>query len=379
MGTNDAMTTPDGVLWDYEAHTEAKHRLLVRYLQAWLPIMAKRNRRLNLIDGFAGPGRYNGGEPGSPLLMLDAYLGHRARAAMDPVDLYYDFIEVDRRRVDHLNGELAALALPPNVHAEVLQGSFDAVMSKVLDAIPEGHALVPTFAFIDPFGYTDHGFPLTSRILEFRKCEVLIYIPLPFIARFVNEDDVAPAITNLFGDESWTSARAERGKGAARILHDVFLAKVRAAAGYAASFEVDASAGRGWSGYTLFFGTGSLIGLERMKEAMWSVDPLAGAGFAYSSDPDQMTIFDQAPDLSRLEASLRAKFGTGPFSIEAAARHTLVSTAFAPRIHLKARTLRVAEAAGRLTASHPTNARRRRGTYPDGTVLHFSPLGTDAR
>lgn len=49
------MTKPTDTLWNYEEHTEAKHRLLVRYLQAWYPIMAD-NGVLNVIDGFAGRG-----------------------------------------------------------------------------------------------------------------------------------------------------------------------------------------------------------------------------------------------------------------------------------------------------------------------------------
>ncbi len=130
------MAAPDDVLWDYEEHTHAKHRFLVRYLHAWLPIMAGRNSRLDLIDGFAGPGRYKGGEPGSPLLMIDAYLSHTGRKAMDPLELHYDFIEVDPRRVAHLRTEIAALTLPANVHVGVTQGSFDAVMGSMLDREP---------------------------------------------------------------------------------------------------------------------------------------------------------------------------------------------------------------------------------------------------
>ena len=36
--------------------------------------MADREQSLNVIDGFAGPGRYRGGEEGSPLLMIDAFV-----------------------------------------------------------------------------------------------------------------------------------------------------------------------------------------------------------------------------------------------------------------------------------------------------------------
>ena len=371
------MSTPSDTLWDYEEHTRAKHQLLVGYLYAWYPIMANGKPPppgVNIIDGFAGPGRYKGGEPGSPLVMIDAFINHGHRTpAMDRLNVYFDFIEERKDRAAHLQDQLSQMPLPANVHvAPVHVGSFDDVMARILDDIPATHALAPTFAFIDPFGYTGHGLQLSSRILQFKKCEVLIYVPLPYIARFVNEASVEQALDNLFGDSSWKAARIATGKSAERILHELFLERVRTAAGHAVAFEVDASAGRGWAGYTLYFGTGSLLGLERMKEAMWRVDPAGGTRFAYSVNPDQMTIFDTAPDLDRLEAALRDHFGTDRFTIGQAATFTTVATPFAPRIHLKSRTLAIAEKGGRLEAHQPGNPKRRRGDFPTGTLLRFT-------
>ncbi len=74
------------VLWNLDDHTRAKHRVLRAYLDAWIPIMAQQALkvraqtlgapRLLLVDGFAGPGRYATGEPGSPLIMLNALRDH---------------------------------------------------------------------------------------------------------------------------------------------------------------------------------------------------------------------------------------------------------------------------------------------------------------
>jgi three-Cys-motif partner protein len=53
-----------------EPNTAAKHTILRRYVQAWLPIMSRLvgrwsldgRGRLLLLDGFCGPGRYIDGE-----------------------------------------------------------------------------------------------------------------------------------------------------------------------------------------------------------------------------------------------------------------------------------------------------------------------------
>ena len=364
----------DPTVWPYTDHTRAKHRLLVGYLHAWFPIIASRSNAINVIDGFAGPGRYEAGEPGSPLLMIEAFTEHKNTTdAMRAANVYFDFIEERPDRVDFLSSELAKLSLPPNVHLEpVHEGSFDDVMGRILDDIPATSALAPTFAFIDPFGYTGHGLQLSSRILQFRKCELLIYVPWPFIARFIHKPEIEAALTNLFGDEDWKAARTEKGKSAERILHDTFLTKVKGAAGFALPFEIDASTGRGWAGYTLYFATRSVLGLEKMKQAMWKVDPVSGSGFAYAGNPDQLVMFTATPDFPALEAALRERFGTSSFTIDQAERFTTVSTIFAAELHLKRKTLEVAERAGRLTAETPGKPKRHVGHYTPGTILRFT-------
>ena len=40
-------------------------------------ILNKYNKTVNYIDGFCGPGRYKGGEPGSPLIALNVALNQK--------------------------------------------------------------------------------------------------------------------------------------------------------------------------------------------------------------------------------------------------------------------------------------------------------------
>lgn len=59
------------VTWEVGPQTVGKHRLLSSYLQRWLPILGHWNDDLLIFDGFAGPGEYTGGQPGSPRIILD--------------------------------------------------------------------------------------------------------------------------------------------------------------------------------------------------------------------------------------------------------------------------------------------------------------------
>lgn len=64
--------------WPLEPHTSAKHEIMRRYLGGWFPILGSAHRRIVFIDGFAGPGVYDHGQHGSPVIALNTLLNHQA-------------------------------------------------------------------------------------------------------------------------------------------------------------------------------------------------------------------------------------------------------------------------------------------------------------
>ncbi|HEV3046056.1 MAG TPA: three-Cys-motif partner protein TcmP [Solirubrobacteraceae bacterium] len=367
------MAKPDDTLWAMEPHTKGKHIVLRSYLDAWLPIMSHGARfrsamgkgRLVLVDGFAGPGRYATGEDGSPLVMLKAFLEHTQRHLVT-ADLLYLFIEERHDRIDHLRKEVEALGLPGQVDVHFEKGRFEDVFTGLLDAIESsGAQLAPTFAFIDPFGYTGNPMDLAGRFLAFQRCEALVYMPLPFVNRFVGREGQDGALTALFGSERWRDALTYKGAARIQFLHDLFQEQLRfdSPSRLVRSFEIPTAGG---NGYRLYFTTGNEKGLEKMKEAMWRADPLGGE--CYQDTTDELVLFEPEPDTRHLLRALRRHFGDQPFSIEEAERFTLLSTAYLPKAHLKTRTLAPAERSGCLEA---LSSRKRKLTYPAGTRLRF--------
>ncbi|MGO9490386.1 MAG: three-Cys-motif partner protein TcmP [Solirubrobacteraceae bacterium] len=356
-----------------EPHTRSKHVVLRRYLDAWLPIMSRSVRyrsaagrgRLVLVDGFAGPGRYSTGEDGSPVVMLNAFLEHKQRELIT-ADLIYLFIEERKDRIEQLRDEIAKLSLPCQVRVVVEEGRFEDVFTVLLDGIESrGTKLAPTFAFIDPFGYTDAPMHLAGRFLAFQRCEALVYMPLPFVNRFVGRKGQEQALTALYGSERWREAIELRGEARVQFLHDLFQEQLRfdSPARLVRSFEVATARG---NGYRLYFTTGHEKGLEKMKEAMWHADPLAGQ--RYCDTTGELVLFEPEPDTMPLLRSLRQHFEHRPFSIEEAERYTLLSTAYLPKAHLKQRTLAPGERRDELEVLTP---RKRAATYPPGTNLRF--------
>lgn len=76
-----------------------KHNLIRDYLEGWFPKMAVGPggcSRLLYIDTHAGCGRHVRGQPGSPLVALDALLSHAARnRILERTEVRYLLIEQD--------------------------------------------------------------------------------------------------------------------------------------------------------------------------------------------------------------------------------------------------------------------------------------------
>ncbi len=365
------MAKPHQTVWAMEPHTQAKHDILRGYLSAWFPIMSKYNERLVYVDGFAGPGVYKKGEPGSPIIAIETFLRHAQRKLIT-AELVFVFIEEDDDRAARLTKEIEKLGkLPKQIKWHVIPGAFEDTFSGVLDDVEgSGAELAPTFAFIDPFGYAQAPMSLSGRFLQFDRCEVLIYVPLRFLNRFLSMPTQENALNSLFGTEEWKKARKMSGRTRARFLHDLFYRQVKRECGltYVRSFEIVNSSNPN-AGYTLFFGTKHKLGLQRMKESMWSIDPVEGQRYKDTTEMGMQPLFEPEVDTTQLRDALIDHFGTKPFTIEDALDFTLVETPFIPS-HVKKRTLKPLEQDGILKV---ISQRKSRFTYPTGTRMRFSP------
>ena len=92
-------------IWPIEEHTKAKHVILRRYLSAWFAILGRNKPHVIYIDGFCGPGRYMGGEIGSPIIALTEALRQSDHLSNTEID--FIFIDEDRKRIEHLKKVLA--------------------------------------------------------------------------------------------------------------------------------------------------------------------------------------------------------------------------------------------------------------------------------
>jgi three-Cys-motif partner protein len=343
--------------------------------------MARHHGRILFVDGFAGPGRYLGGEDGSPLIALKTLLDHpHFQITHEHREVVFIFIEKDGDRATALEAELRDFAnsreIPGWVNYKVRRGEFAPVMTGVLDSVAErGKVLAPAFALIDPFGFAGAPLTLVKRIMANPRCECLITFMYESINRFVGHPEAAiqAHFDDLFGTDQWRSFILEgdperRRAGLVSLYRRQLLDK--AGARHVRTFEMINAGNR--TEYFLYFVTNSPHGLSKMKQAMWKADPVGGQVFSDLTDPRQMVLLDLASDLTPLRRLLREHFQVrGWVDISDVERFVLEETPHSEAIHLKRRTLGEMEKQKPplIEVRRPAGKRVRPGDYPATTRL----------
>jgi three-Cys-motif partner protein len=348
-----------------EPHTAAKHLILRRYLDAWFPILGKHHDTINYIDGFAGPGEYETGEDGSPIIALKSALQHAERGTLrSAVRINFVFIEADPEFLSHLRQRIEAMQLPPTFRVHTSGRTFEEEIQSMLSCYGPGAGVpAPTFAFVDPFGFKGIPFDAISKLLSLRHCEAFINIMVEFINRFLDHpnDKVVAHFPQTFGTEDVCHV-APGIRDRKQALLDLYRAQLKKAARYVGRFDMENK--RHKTIYSLFFASNSESGFEKMKEAMWAVDPNAG-GFFSDADPRGLFAFDlfaTQPLLDEMLARFRGKL-VPMYELE---QFVLRETDYLPkhaRDHLKQ-----LESAEKIEVAPIMGYKRRRFSYPSDKV-----------
>jgi len=356
-------------IWEGTAHTFAKHQILDTYLKAWTPIMSSQSVRLGVsgtellfVDGFAGPGRYAGGQDGSPILAIKSILSHSHDLK---VPIRFLFIEINKERHAILRDAIKAYeeqaARSGRISSiRLKQGNCETVLNKMLDDLEkEKRKVGPALFFLDQSGYSDVSMELIRRIMSQPLCEVFFYLNWDHMNRFLVDQTKWPSLSMTFGGDDWRPVLSlEMTQRPAFILQTYRTAlKEKACIKYVWHFVMCDSNDKLL--YWLFFCTNNLRGLEEMKRAMWRVDRTGGFRFSDKNDPSQLSLFENYTDNMLIEdlfTSLRGR----KMTVAHVKEFVLTETP----AYLYKNALNILERQNKLRVPNPP-AGRRKGTFPD--------------
>lgn len=301
-------------------HSEVKIEILNRYYIPWL-------RKINLgsfnsgkclvIDGFAGKGVYEDGRIGSPLVLIDGAIDlidqlnklNRPAASIsivlieqnkknfdaliENIDKRHN-IEIKDSNYDGLYFKTLCLIDYPTIKLKIYNTDFQDFLTILLNSIEKNNTLIPSFCFVDPFGFSNTPFELFQRYLQNEKSELLFNFMFEEINRFIKSDkniNLIKTYQDLFGIRDIGELRNAIGDTKAKerkqIVIDFYSRKLLSdtQAKYVLNFEFKK---KGKPKMFLIYATKNINGLKVMKDVMWEVDDTGAYLFDDSIDANQI-------------------------------------------------------------------------------------------
>lgn len=279
-----------------QKHSDAKITILNNYFIPWLRKINLGNQggRCLVIDGFAGPGIYDDGKQGSPIKLLLASIEFYEQCEKNNWRIPHItllFIEGDKQNYMSLKSNLkeicdaefdeedvAVLREYPTIKVICINNNFQIAFRDLLEGIKPHESLIPSFCFVDPFGYKDTPFELFEKYLSNEKAELLFNFMFEEINRFLttqNSPKLMETYSKLFGVNTIEELQALIGDhkkdDRKRIVVDYYSRQLldNTEAKYVLNFEFKKT---GRTKMFLFYATKSTHGLQLMKKQMWKID-----------------------------------------------------------------------------------------------------------
>jgi three-Cys-motif partner protein len=180
-----------------------KAAIVSKYFDAWATVMMatqdsypKYPKRILYLDLFAGPGRYQeGGTESTPLLILRKAI-ENPKLADRLVTIFNDKDEANVRSlqsaIDSLPG-IDRLRFKP----EVRHGEVGTEIVKEF----QNADLVPTFFFVDPWGYKGLSLQLINSVLKDWGCDCVFFFNYTRINMGLPNELVEEPLNALFGQD----------------------------------------------------------------------------------------------------------------------------------------------------------------------------------
>lgn len=153
--------------------SEVKARIIQKYFYAWaniiMPSAERNDGKIGYIDLYAGPGRYKDGAASTPLLVLEHAVNHPKMSQM----LVALFNDMDENNTATLQAEINAISgieqfkFRPTVQCNEVDEDATKFFTET--------KLIPSFSFIDPFGYKGLSLDIVHGVIKDWGCDCVFF------------------------------------------------------------------------------------------------------------------------------------------------------------------------------------------------------------
>jgi len=284
MVATNIQKTKDNVL----EHSQAKLDFYKSYLVRYLTILL--NDRftdiINLYDIFCGIGIYNDGNQGSPIIAMDIIKTLKKKYPNKEITLTIN--DKDSEKVGFVSTYIKEnYQNICNVEAYCLDAKD--MLERVKKSIKQNKNRVKNLVFIDPYGYKEIYKKDINDIMQSKKSEIIIFLPIAQMYRFSNvalndEENNSYAHLRRFIQDFFDENHPIYNENMDSQIE--YINYIKSALNYenkyfSASYSIQRD---NKNYYALFFITNHIYGLDRIIETKWKLDNKCGEGFSKQSE-----------------------------------------------------------------------------------------------
>lgn len=189
---------------EQKEQSKIKTCIVTKYFLAWSQVIINtqkkaphRNQKIAYIDLFAGPGRYDDGTVSTPLLIL--------QKAIENDDLKDRLVTLfNDKDIDNFNKlkqeifsihKIDTLKYPPNIMSNEV--------GEEIVKLFESFELIPTFFFVDPWGYKGLSLKLVNSVIKNWGCDAIFFFNYNRIKMGIWNPAVQHHVKSLFGESGF--------------------------------------------------------------------------------------------------------------------------------------------------------------------------------
>jgi len=362
-----------------------KARIISKHFDSWSSIVLKEATKLGqkiaYIDLYCGPGRYGDGKMSTPLLVLERAI-KKPELTKSLVTIFNDedpeAIEKLKAEVSNLPG-VTSLAVPPVL--------MNTKVGPETEQYFRSTSTVPSFTFIDPFGYTGLTLDLIEGVTKNWGCDCIFFFSYSSINRALSAQNIFTSrMAALFGaeraaklEEQMQSIKGSHGRNPIdreEIIIDTLteaLQELNRAKTYVRTFRF--KKGKRTS-HMLIFVTKSPKGYRVMSQIMAREGHMDRKGIPHFTYYDEPPSVDQLfyPEFDALKKDLCERYAGQRMAMNAifeehSLRRNYISSNYKD-------ALNELEQEGLIAADPPASARRvvnQKRTFGDNTLVIFPP------
>lgn len=357
--------------------SEAKARIIQKYLWAWAKVILSQSQKIAYIDLFAGPGRYKDGASSTPLLVLEtAIQDERIRKSLVTIfnDRDPEATSSLKKAIETLPG-VESMAFKPIVDTQEVGDEI----VKMFERMP----LIPTLFFVDPWGYKGLSLRLINSVLKDWGCDCVFFFNYNRVNMGITNEAIRPHMEAIFGNLRLAKMNQEIANCATSEDRELYVVEKLCEALkessqrelYVLPFRFRKSNYR--TSHHLIFASKHFKGYDIMKGIMAkeSSDQKDGVpSFEYSpAGPSYPILYLLSQPLEELKGMLATEYAGKSVSVENIYRQHSVGRPYVLKNYKDA--IKEMEDAGIVSVKDPHGKKRRKGSLADRLIISFGQGG----